>query len=274
DAVEGQPGEHHLAADGAHVDQHAGAPRAHGRHDELGHGEGCEEIQFHEVAGFLDGHLPGGLVDAGAGVVDQDIDDAETLQGAPDHAAAVLVRGDVARSDEGIGAGGAAQALFIARGEGEAGSGSGELAGAGGADAFGGSGNEHHFAVNSHGIVLGCLTVAGAIPAGQTLGQTANFRQTAPEIRCQSRVCGVSPPNSSKTVKHPSHLRRMPWPRRNVIIVPWRRGSSRCSRCNSWSSRGSTFRCTFLKTGTRRWWATRYGTVRSSASCWPKRTGF
>ena len=48
--------------------------------------------------------------------------------------------------------GGAAQALFIARGEGEPGSGRGELAGAGGADAFGGSGNEHHFAVNSHGI--------------------------------------------------------------------------------------------------------------------------
>jgi hypothetical protein len=38
---------------------------------------------------------------------------------------------------------------------------------------------------------------------GQTLGQTANFRQTAPEIRCQSRVCGVFRPTTPKSVKHP-----------------------------------------------------------------------
>jgi hypothetical protein len=31
-----------------------------------------------------------------------------------------------------------------------------------------------------------------AFPVGQTLGQTASFRQTAPETWCQSRVCGVS----------------------------------------------------------------------------------
>ena len=42
---------------------------------------------------------------------------------------------------------------------------------------------------------LECLTVPGhneraAYPAGQTLGQTASFRQTAPETWCQSRVCG------------------------------------------------------------------------------------
>src|ERR1035441_9285002 len=30
-----------------------------------------------------------------------------------------------------------------------------------------------------------------AFPVGQTLGQTASFRQTAPETWCQSRVCGV-----------------------------------------------------------------------------------
>ena len=63
------------------------------------------------------------------------------------------VAGDVGGGDEGIGrGGGAAQAFFIAGGEGEPGSGGGELAGAGGADAFGGSGNEHDFAVNSHGM--------------------------------------------------------------------------------------------------------------------------
>src|ERR1017187_9971935 len=54
-----------------------------------------------------------------------------------------------------------------------------------------------------------CLTVlgarrTGAYPAGQTLGQTASFRQTAPETWCQSRVCGVSRPTSPKTVKHRS----------------------------------------------------------------------
>src|ERR1035437_463255 len=37
---------------------------------------------------------------------------------------------------------------------------------------------------------VGDTTNARAHPAGQTLGQTPNFRQTAPEIRCQSRVCG------------------------------------------------------------------------------------
>ena len=61
-----------------------------GRH-QLGHGEGREEIQLHEVAGLLHGHLPGGLVDADAGVVDQDIDGAEALQRAVHDAAAVLV---------------------------------------------------------------------------------------------------------------------------------------------------------------------------------------
>src|ERR1039458_9611364 len=37
----------------------------------------------------------------------------------------------------------------------------------------------------------GCLTVRPgvAFPVGQTLGQTASFRQTAPETWCQSRVC-------------------------------------------------------------------------------------
>src|ERR1019366_7592294 len=54
----------------------------------------------------------------------------------------------------------AAQAFLIARGEGEAGSGSGELAGAGGADAFGSSSDEHHLAVNSHGIALAQAAVA------------------------------------------------------------------------------------------------------------------
>src|ERR1035438_9650284 len=33
---------------------------------------------------------------------------------------------------------------------------------------------------------------------GQTLGQTASFRQTAPETWCQSRVCSVSRPASPK----------------------------------------------------------------------------
>src|ERR1019366_1338978 len=41
-----------------------------------------------------------------------------------------------------------------------------------------------------------------AFPVGQTLGQTASFRQTAPETWCQSRVCGVSRSASPKTVKH------------------------------------------------------------------------
>ena len=90
DAVEGHPGEHHLAADGAHVDQHAGAAGAHVRGDELGHGEGREEIQLHEVAGFVHGHFPGGLIDADAGIVDEDIDGAETFERAVDDAAAVL----------------------------------------------------------------------------------------------------------------------------------------------------------------------------------------
>src|ERR1039457_4891941 len=52
------------------------------------------------------------------------------------------------------------------------------------------------------GAMRGCVSVtvlgdtenAGAYPVGQTLGQTASFRQTAPETRCQSRVCGVSEP--------------------------------------------------------------------------------
>src|ERR1039458_9579107 len=48
--------------------------------------------------------------------------------------------------------------------------------------------------------------VSGAFPVGQTLGQTASFRQTAPETWCQSRVCGVSPPTAPKAVKRPVRL--------------------------------------------------------------------
>src|SRR5450759_1444435 len=49
-----------------------------------------------------------------------------------------------------------------------------------------------------------------AFPVGQTLGQTASFRQTAPETWCQSRVCGVSRPASPKTVKHPADCGSLP----------------------------------------------------------------
>ena len=35
----------------------------------------------------------------------------------------------------------------------------------------------------------------GEVPVGQTLGQAASFRQTAPETRCQSRVCDAVPPH-------------------------------------------------------------------------------
>ena len=80
--------------------------RAHVRRDELCHGEGREEIQLHEVAGFLHGHFPGGLIDAHAGVVDEDIDGAEALEGALDDAAANLLVGDVAGDDQRIGRGG------------------------------------------------------------------------------------------------------------------------------------------------------------------------
>ena len=42
-----------------------------------------------------------------------------------------------------------------------------------------------------------------AYPAGQTLGQTASFRQSAPETWCLSRVCDVDPSmcHTSKEVK-------------------------------------------------------------------------
>src|ERR1017187_5421067 len=59
------------------------------------------------------------------------------------------------------------------------------------------------------GVIHGGLNGFGgtrpgeAFPVGQTLGQTASFRQTAPETWCQSRGCGVSRPASPKTVKHP-----------------------------------------------------------------------
>src|ERR1017187_3015778 len=52
----------------------------------------------------------------------------------------------------GGGGAGAGQAFFIAGGERETGAGGGELAGAGRADASGGSGNDDHFAVDSHGL--------------------------------------------------------------------------------------------------------------------------
>src|ERR1039458_2749658 len=45
-------------------------------------------------------------------------------------------------------------------------------------------------------------TSTPAFLVGQTLGQTASFRQTAPETWCQSRVCGAFLPSAPKTVKH------------------------------------------------------------------------
>ena len=109
-----------------------------------------EEIQLHQVAGLVHGHLPGGLVDTDAGVVDQNVDGAETLERAVHDATAVVIDSNVGGSNEGIGGGGTAQTFFTAGGEGKLGAGSGELAGAGGADALGGSRDEHHFPVNSH----------------------------------------------------------------------------------------------------------------------------
>src|ERR1035438_10102679 len=52
-----------------------------------------------------------------------------------------------------------------------------------------------------------------AYPAGQTLGQTASFRQTAPETWCQSRVCGAFLPSAPKTVKHRLPPELLPNPR-------------------------------------------------------------
>ena len=49
-----------------------------------------------------------------------------------------------------------------------------------------------------------------AFPVGQTLGQTASFRQTAPETWCQSRVCGVS----HHVIGFRSVLRLLDWRRK------------------------------------------------------------
>src|ERR1017187_4449615 len=48
-----------------------------------------------------------------------------------------------------------------------------------------------------------------AFPVGQTLGQTASFRQTAPETWCQSRVCGASRSPQQVTLRHLAERRQL-----------------------------------------------------------------
>ena len=86
-----------MPRDRADVDDHAAAPRAHVRNGhELRHAEHREKVQLHQPAHFLHGRVPGGPVEADAGIVDQDVDGAVAFQGALHHPAAVLFAGEIA----------------------------------------------------------------------------------------------------------------------------------------------------------------------------------
>lgn len=149
-AVDGHPGQGHFAGDGTHIDNHATAARAHVGDGELREGEGREEVELEGGAGLIEGQLPGGAVETGAGIVDEDVDGAELSDGSIDEAGAVSGVGEVAGGEEGARGGIEAKGGFIAGGEGEAGSGAREFGGAGGTDALRCSGDEDDLAGNSH----------------------------------------------------------------------------------------------------------------------------
>ena len=132
------------------------APLAHVRNHQLHHAKRGEEIQLHQVAGFLHGTRPGGHVEAHAGVVDQDVDGAEAFQCAFMTRAAMGVIGDdrpaVMRASDAPAAAAALRRPSAERAVSEiACAGAGEFRGAGRADAFGRSGNQDDFVLDLQG---------------------------------------------------------------------------------------------------------------------------
>lgn len=148
--VESEPGEGDFAGDGADVDDHAVAAFAHAGDGELGEVEGGEEVELEHVAdGFVVG-LPGGLIEADAGVVDEDIDAAVVGEGGFDEVAAKIRVGEVAGDGEVAGLSGMGLGGDGAGGESEAGAALGEFGGEGLADAAGCARDEGHLAFNAH----------------------------------------------------------------------------------------------------------------------------
>jgi len=150
-AIERQPGQRNFAGDGTDVDDHASVPGAHLRDHELGYAEQGEEIELEQMTHFVERRAPGGQVQAGSGIVDEDVDGAEAIERAIDHGSADFLAGDVAGRDERvmIGCGGAETGLGTRRKR-ELGARPREFGGARRADSFRSARDEDHFAVESH----------------------------------------------------------------------------------------------------------------------------
>ena len=79
------------------MDHPAPAPLLHPRHDRPGQGHHAVEVQLDAVVPVLVPDLVDRLGDVPAGVVDQDVDLAEPLQGRPGHPVDVVALGHVGR---------------------------------------------------------------------------------------------------------------------------------------------------------------------------------
>src|SRR5262249_1835486 len=89
-------------------------------------------------------------VEAGAGVVDEDVDGAVMFEGAFDGPATGVLFGNITGDNECVGTAGTAKTLFVACDEREPGTGCSKLGGTGGADAFARASNENNFVLDSH----------------------------------------------------------------------------------------------------------------------------
>ncbi len=150
DAIQSHPGQRDFAGNRTHVYDHATTPGAHGGHHQLGQRKGRKKIQLHELSRLFQGDIPGGKILPRAGVINEDVEGAEAIEGAVDEKAAGGFGGQIAGGQKCPRRGGAAEALLGARGERQPGAGAGELGGTGSANALRCSGDEDDLAVNPH----------------------------------------------------------------------------------------------------------------------------
>jgi hypothetical protein len=150
-------GRRDLAADGGDVDDGGASPGASFEHvgkDGVGGVEGCEEVGGHGAAVGGEGLVFYGADFDDTGVVDEDIDVAEVLDGVVDEAGGLVWVGEVSGDEEDVVGGadgaalkeqktGACEFFDAAGGEDEFSSGASEAFGYGEAEAAGASGDDY-----------------------------------------------------------------------------------------------------------------------------------
>ena len=120
------------------------------RHDELREGQRREEIQLEQAARIGEGRAPGGIVEAHARIVHEDVDGAESIQRGGHGGLADFGHGEIARCDQRVGSARGPQRLRGARHQRKPRAAFSEGYRASRADTLGSSGDQDHFSIYAH----------------------------------------------------------------------------------------------------------------------------